>query len=315
MQIHKECYVVDRSSDQTTREQSPIIICGSHGGGTSYVVKLLRFAGFFAGADSGDIRDRKFHESLCYKKINRALGEKFGDRDVLTKSSIAGVERELTTELDRWVSEVNEKRNELEHRFGIARNRTPLNAALAMLRWVNRLVPRSRHTWTGYVCGNRGYRSTRAPWGWKDPRNSITLPLWQAIYPDARVLVIRKEVDKTEAKSSSGEWFRDPNNRELIDRYRSPSFVGPRDRIKFVSVEDLTGDARHFNDLLVWIGLPTLTERQFRGLLEVTHFESATAAHRNPATSNVTAAAAATSVADGVLREDFVIWLTQFQCF
>ena len=219
------------------------------------------------------------------------------------------------TELDRWVSEVNEKRNELEHRFGIARNRTPLNAALAMLRWVNRLVPRSRHTWTGYVCGNRGYRSTRAPWGWKDPRNSITLPLWQAIYPDARVLVIRKEVDKTEAKSSSGEWFRDPNNRELIDRYRSPSFVGPRDRIKFVSFEDLTGDARHFNDLLVWIGLPTLTERQFRGLLEVTHFESATAAHRNPATSNVTAAAAATSVADGILREDFVIWLTQFQCF
>ena len=26
------------------------------------------------------------------------------------------------------------------------------------------------------------------PWGWKDPRNSITLPLWLRLYPEAKII-------------------------------------------------------------------------------------------------------------------------------
>jgi len=29
-------------------------------------------------------------------------------------------------------------------------------------------------------------------WGWKDPRTSITLPVWRAIYPDARVIHVER---------------------------------------------------------------------------------------------------------------------------
>ncbi len=29
----------------------------------------------------------------------------------------------------------------------------------------------------------------REPWGWKDPRNSLTLPLWKALLPGARVVI------------------------------------------------------------------------------------------------------------------------------
>ncbi|MCG6963740.1 MAG: sulfotransferase [Acidobacteria bacterium] len=29
----------------------------------------------------------------------------------------------------------------------------------------------------------------REPWGWKDPRNSLTLPLWQELIPELRVVV------------------------------------------------------------------------------------------------------------------------------
>jgi len=29
----------------------------------------------------------------------------------------------------------------------------------------------------------------RQPWGWKDPRNSITLPFWQQLVPDLRVVI------------------------------------------------------------------------------------------------------------------------------
>ena len=43
------------------------------------------------------------------------------------------------------------------------------------------------------------YRSVAAldrPWGWKDPRNTFTLPVWMRLFPDARVLhVYRHGVD------------------------------------------------------------------------------------------------------------------------
>jgi hypothetical protein len=31
--------------------------------------------------------------------------------------------------------------------------------------------------------------AAHAPWGWKDPRNSLTLPFWQSVVPDLRVVV------------------------------------------------------------------------------------------------------------------------------
>ncbi|HUL00926.1 MAG TPA: sulfotransferase [Nitrospirota bacterium] len=38
--------------------------------------------------------------------------------------------------------------------------------------------------------------TVHAPWGWKDPRNTFTLPLWLDIFPNARVIhVLRHGVD------------------------------------------------------------------------------------------------------------------------
>src|SRR5262249_21924854 len=31
--------------------------------------------------------------------------------------------------------------------------------------------------------------SARAPWGWKDPRTSLTLPFWRGLAPDLKVIV------------------------------------------------------------------------------------------------------------------------------
>lgn len=30
------------------------------------------------------------------------------------------------------------------------------------------------------------------PWGWKDPRNTITLPIWLELFPNAKILHIRR---------------------------------------------------------------------------------------------------------------------------
>lgn len=35
----------------------------------------------------------------------------------------------------------------------------------------------------------RGYAGS---WGWKDPRNTVTLPCWLALFPDARVVYVRR---------------------------------------------------------------------------------------------------------------------------
>ncbi len=36
----------------------------------------------------------------------------------------------------------------------------------------------------------RGYKGA---WGWKDPRNSLTLPYWLRLFPDARILHVRRD--------------------------------------------------------------------------------------------------------------------------
>jgi hypothetical protein len=38
------------------------------------------------------------------------------------------------------------------------------------------------------------HRATAAgPWGWKDPRSSLTLPYWLSLFPEARILHVRRD--------------------------------------------------------------------------------------------------------------------------
>jgi hypothetical protein len=37
-------------------------------------------------------------------------------------------------------------------------------------------------------------RSTLKSWGWKDPRNTFTLPIWLKIFPDAKVVCIKRNL-------------------------------------------------------------------------------------------------------------------------
>lgn len=36
------------------------------------------------------------------------------------------------------------------------------------------------------------HRPPTGPWGWKDPRNTFTFPLWKTIFPEARIIHIRR---------------------------------------------------------------------------------------------------------------------------
>jgi hypothetical protein len=64
---------------------------------------------------------------------------------------------------------------------------------------------------------HRGLAGLGNRWGWKDPRNTITLPLWLEVFPNARLIhVVRNGVDA----ARSLEVRRNRNMQGLVERHR-----------------------------------------------------------------------------------------------
>jgi hypothetical protein len=45
---------------------------------------------------------------------------------------------------------------------------------------------------TGFLAGDT---HTAPVWGWKDPRNSLTLPFWLRLFPDAKIIHVHREAE------------------------------------------------------------------------------------------------------------------------
>ena len=83
--------------------------------------------------------------------------------------------------------------------------------------------------WRGYL-KHRNVTALNAPWGWKDPRSTLTLPLWMRLFPDARVVhVTRHGVDV--AESLRARWERHSLARVEHYRRRLPLYIFRRKRI------------------------------------------------------------------------------------
>ncbi len=145
---------------QKLLSDSPLILVGMHRSGTSMLSRFIEKSGYFMGDDlQGD------HESLFFIGINNWI---------------------LRQHNAFWDSPSNYRFSSdymQEHLAG-AVSRRIRGSALA-----------------GYL-GKRRYLSAkmggRLPdrWGWKDPRNSITLDLWAGQFPAARILhIYRNPVD------------------------------------------------------------------------------------------------------------------------
>ncbi len=140
----------------------PFIIMGMHRSGTSMVVQLLERLGLFTG-----VRKQRNHEAMFFLNINEwllrqscAAWDNPGPFRYLLESEAIGA---LAVDYIRSISE------------------TPAAASfLGLTRYLR-------------------YRSLFRldfPWGWKDPRNTYTLPIWLRLFPDAKVIhVYRNGVD------------------------------------------------------------------------------------------------------------------------
>lgn len=98
----------------------------------------------------------------------------------------------------------------------------------------------------------------REPWGWKDPRTSLTLPFWSLLLPNLKVLVcvrnplevIRSLQKRGYASFAFGQnlWLR--HNRQLLDQLKWDERLVTHTDVYF---HDPAGELRRIVDLL---GLP-----------------------------------------------------------
>ncbi|HEX7075187.1 MAG TPA: sulfotransferase [Hyphomicrobiaceae bacterium] len=136
----------------------PVIIIGMHRSGTSLLTRMLNCLGLFIGARR-DVND----EAIFFQRENDWLLKQAGGTWDNPQSVGA-----LLAHCDR---------------------------RSACLRHLERRL-RSPYLWR-YLGMSQflRYRSAFSldfAWGWKDPCNTYTLPLWLQLYPDARVVHIRR---------------------------------------------------------------------------------------------------------------------------
>lgn len=78
------------------------------------------------------------------------------------------------------------------------------------------------------------------PWGWKDPRNTYTLPFWLALFPDARIVHIERH--GLDVALSLAERAHALSKRPLIPTYAR--FLPRNDVILHLHVQHVTGGVR-----------------------------------------------------------------------
>lgn len=140
----------------------PIIVIGMHRSGTGIVARTMEDAGLFVGK-----RLQRDHEPLFFVALNKWLlriCHGAWDEAKVIHHLLADEEQcNLTTEyLTRLI-------------------RSPRCAEFLGIRRFARY---------------RALCDVKEPWGWKDPRNTFTLPLWKILFPRATVVhVYRHGVD------------------------------------------------------------------------------------------------------------------------
>ncbi len=145
-------YMIGNSFNKST--PPPVIVAGMHRAGTSLVTRILQQAGLFVGADLDPNT-----ESYFFMDWNNWILEQAGCRwDQPEAWFLPDIMRDKVTEQLR--ATLNDR--------GCCR------------------------PYFGRYARTKTFALVPFAWGWKDPRNTLTLPLWLSLFPDARILVLSR---------------------------------------------------------------------------------------------------------------------------
>ncbi len=163
--------------------RAPVIIIGMHRSGTSLLTRALQGFGFFMGVGTSRNEEAAFTNALNNWIFRHA-----------------GATWDQPEPMDRLLADQAIRPHLHEYLMGVIDGPAAMRF-LGPAGWL-------RHG---------GLRGIDRPWGWKDPRNTFTLPFWLELFPDARILhIVRHGVDVAES-------LRSRRARELernIARYR-----------------------------------------------------------------------------------------------
>lgn len=164
----------------------PIAVIGMHRSGTTLVTRMLMELGVFMGASRDRYGESRFHQHVN-RQLMLAAGATWATPDAFAARAADG-------EYQTW-------------------------AVRTIRQWLDSAAYRSL-----YVGWWRGRSSPPVPYGFKDPRTTFTLPLWQAASGPVRVIhvlrhgldVARSLADRQRGEVQTGRWIRPP--RGLIAR-------------------------------------------------------------------------------------------------
>jgi len=150
------------------RQSQPLIILGMHRSGTSLAVRLLTGVGLHLGSHLS--RDA---EAVFFQKLNRrifqAVGVKWGYIDPLIEAM--GSQEFIDEQTQIMLRALFKEKNLLRREIKISEFFGPI-------------------LWKDIK------QNTLPHWGWKDPRTTITFPIWLRIFPKAKVLhMLRNGID------------------------------------------------------------------------------------------------------------------------
>ena len=138
----------------------PVIVIGMHRSGTSMLGRLMVDQGYFPGAR---LQDNDHHEALFFQKLNKwILGQAGGDwqRPEAVQALVDTPQaRELVADY--------------------------LDLSLRSPRAVEFLGARR-------FARYRSVQAITEPWGWKDPRTTFTLPFWLDVFPEAKIVHVKR---------------------------------------------------------------------------------------------------------------------------
>lgn len=153
--------------EKEIRQMQPLIVLGMHRSGTSLTVRLLRDLGIHMGDKLS--RDA---EAIYFQVINRRIYFTTGS----SWSNIKSLRNAMLSE--QFVQGQTEKS------LNILFPKQPFHLSADISKYFG------PELWKSLINGKRIF------WGWKDPRTSLTFPIWLRIFPRARFLhIIRNGID------------------------------------------------------------------------------------------------------------------------
>jgi hypothetical protein len=140
---------------------SPVIVVGCHRSGTSFLVDKLRGLGVFMGNDLND-----HSESIFFLECNQVLLNHTGSNWYAPFSFLSFID---------------------SHPLALEQLRKLI---IPFLKW--RIFFRYMGVLFFMKTWKRHLSSGTPLWGWKDPRNSITLRVWLSIFPEAKIIHVSR---------------------------------------------------------------------------------------------------------------------------